>query len=316
MANAREMIEVAAGILADANGRVLLMRRLSGTHLAGLWEFPGGKIEAGEGIEQALRRELREELGIETHAFAPLISLPWRYPEKSIRLHALRVTEWNGTIHAREGHPLRWLSPDRIDADGMPPADRPVLNALLLPPHYAITPKDADNEALRVFVDAALSRGEKLIQLRLPGRERGMIRDIAIDLAARCRQVGTGVLINGDIELARELGLGVHLRAAQLDGLSARPLSHEVWVGASCHDPGELERAAVIGADFATLSPVRATASHPGVTPLGWERFARLAADVPLPVYALGGVGPDDLDAARAAGAQGVAGISAFLAPS
>jgi 8-oxo-dGTP diphosphatase len=83
-------------------------------------------------------------------------------------------------------------------------------------------------------------------------------------------------------------------------------------VGASCHDADELERAALIGADFATLSPVRATASHPGASPLGWERFAELVREARLPVYALGGAGPEDLDRARASGAQGVAGIRAF----
>jgi 8-oxo-dGTP diphosphatase len=85
-------------------------------------------------------------------------------------------------------------------------------------------------------------------------------------------------------------------------------------VGASCHDAEELELAARLGADFATLSPVQATASHPGAAALGWDRFAQRVAAARLPVYALGGVGPDDLPRARAAGAQGVAGIRAFLA--
>jgi 8-oxo-dGTP diphosphatase len=122
----------------------------------------------------------------------------------------------------------------------------------------------------------------------------------------------TRLLINADIELARELGIGVHLHAAQLRELNERPLSNAQWVGASCHDADELERAAMIGADFATLSPVRSTSSHPDALPIGWERFAELVREARLPVYALGGVGPDDLDRARAAGAQGVAGISAF----
>ena len=101
------MIEVAAGILMDARGRVLLMQRLPGKHLAGLWEFPGGKVEPGETVAQALVRELDEELGVEVLGGAPMISIPWHYPEKSVRLHALRITAWNGEPRAREGHPLR-----------------------------------------------------------------------------------------------------------------------------------------------------------------------------------------------------------------
>ena len=121
------------------------------------------------------------------------------------------------------------------------------------------------------------------------------------------------LLINADIELARELGTGVHLRAAQLREMHERPLPCAQWVGASCHDADELERAVELGADFATLSPVCMTSSHPGASPLGWARFAELVREARLPVYALGGVGPGDLDRARAAGARGVAGIRAFM---
>lgn len=303
------IIEVAAGVLTDARGRVLLMQRLPGKHLAGLWEFPGGKLEPGEAIEPALARELREELGIEAHGFAPLISLPWRYPEKSVRLHALRVTGWRGEPHAREGHPLRWTPIGDMDPAEMPAADRPIVTALRLPPHYIITPCDLDTarvEALRA------NGGSSLLQLRWPGIDRASARVMAEALSRRAPEISDRLLVNADVELARELRIGVHLRAAQLRELRERPLPATEWVGASCHDAGELERAAMLGADFATLSPVRITASHPNAKPLGWDRFAELVRDARLPVYALGGIGPDDLDRARAAGAQGVAGISAF----
>lgn len=301
------MIEVAAGVLTDARGRVLLMQRKPGTHLAGTWEFPGGKLERGEHIEQALMRELREELGIEARSFAPLISLPWRYPEKTIRLHALRVTDWRGEPRAREGHPLRWVPIPDMDPAEMPAADRPIVTALRLPLHYIITPGDPDLDA-----GARLRATGALLQVRLPGRDRADVRACANDLLARVPELRARLLINADVEVARELGIGVHLRAAQLRELRQRPLPDAQWVGASCHDADELERAATIGADFATLSPVCETASHPEASPLGWNRFAELVRDAHLPVYALGGVGPADLDRARAAGAQGVAGIGAF----
>ena len=305
--NAR-VLEVAAGVLCDARGRVLLMQRLPGKHLAGLWEFPGGKLEPGESIESALMRELREELGIEARAFAPLISLPWRYPEKSIRLHVLRVTDWRGEPHPREGHPLRWVSTQEMQPAQMPAADRPIVTALRLPAHYAITPAALDLAS----VGARLRASGELLQLRLPGHDRAEVRALANALLARAPELKSRLLVNHDIELARELGIGVHLRASQVRELRERPLPATQWVGASCHDADELECAAVIGADFATLSPVRATASHPDASPLGWERFAELVREARLPVYALGGVGPDDLERARGAGAQGVAGISAF----
>jgi 8-oxo-dGTP diphosphatase len=304
------MIEVAAGILIDDRDRVLLMQRLPGKHLAGLWEFPGGKLEPGETIEHALVRELDEELGIEVLASEPLISLPWRYPEKSVRLHALRVTKWRGEPRAREGHPLRWSALRDIVVANMPPADAPIVAALRLPACYAIV----DSEALPA--QKLVSRGDvrlrTLWQLRMPGATPGEIRRAVQGALAVDPERRVSLLINHDVELARELGVGVHLKAAQLRRLRARPLPRDAWVGASCHDAGELELAAALGADFATLSPVCATASHPDAKPLGWERFAQLAAGARLPIYALGGVGPDDLERARAAGAQGVAGIRAF----
>jgi len=296
----RNVIEVAAGILIDDRGRVLLMQRLPGKHLAGLWEFPGGKIEAGETIGEALIRELNEELGIEVLASVPLLSLPWRYPEKTVRLHALRVTAWRGEPHAREGHPLRWAALRDIDVRTMPPADAPIVTALRLPPYYAIV------------ASGAVLAPDALWQLRMPQAGREEVRRVVQDALATNPALRTSLLVNHDIELARELGVGVHLKASQLRELNERPLPRESWVGASCHDAQELERAAELNADFATLSPVCATASHPDAEPLGWKRFAEWVADTRLPVYALGGVGPDDLERAHAAGAQGVAGIRAF----
>jgi 8-oxo-dGTP diphosphatase len=299
------MIEVAAGILMDADGCVLLMQRLPGKHLAGTWEFPGGKIEPGESVEHALIRELDEELGVEVLSTALLISLPWHYPEKSVRLHALRVIDWCGEPRAREGHPLRWVAVDDMDVATMPPADAPIVAALRLPAHYVILETSP--------ADLCARGADTLFQLRMPDASRDEVRGVAQRVLAESPGLRASLLINHDIDLARELGVGVHLRAEQLRALRERPLPPGRWVGASSHDAEELELAARLGADFATLSPVCATTSHPGATPLGWERFARLVTDARLPVYALGGVGPDDFERARAAGAQGVAGIRAFL---
>jgi 8-oxo-dGTP diphosphatase len=312
-------VEVAAGILTDAQGRVLLMQRLPGKHLAGLWEFPGGKLEPGETVAQALVRELEEELGIEVLASTPLISIPWHYPGKSVRLHARRVTAWNGEPHAREGHPLRWVAVRDMDAVEMPAADAPILAALRLPPYYAISSEGPESLFARPHPrQGRLAKNDSdplllpLRQLRIPQASREETRRIVLAALSDNPDLRGSLLLNHDIELARELRIGVHLRAAQLRGLRERPLPRSAWVGVSCHDAGELELAAGLGADFATLSPVNATASHPEAEPLGWDRFARLVADARLPVYALGGVGPDDLDRAQAAGAHGVAGIRAF----
>ncbi|MGH8155971.1 MAG: 8-oxo-dGTP diphosphatase MutT, partial [Rhodanobacteraceae bacterium] len=216
--NLTPFCEVAAGVLADACGRVLLMQRLPGKHLAGLWEFPGGKLEPGETIEQALVRELREELGVEVLASTPLISIPWCYPEKSVRLHALRVTAWTGEPRAREGHPLRWLAVQEMDVAAMPPADVPIVAALRLPAYYAIkmgSVKMGSGSFFGTAISSAFRRVKNepdpiLYQLRKPDAPRDAVRRIAAEWLESNPSLRGRLLVNHDIGLARELGIGVH----------------------------------------------------------------------------------------------------------
>ncbi len=310
----RTPVHVVAGVLSDAQGRILLTQRPPGKHLAGLWEFPGGKCEPGESAEAALRRELREEIGVEIGALEPLIAFPWRYPEKSIFLDVYRVLEYVGEAHGHEGQALRWAAPDELADIAMPPADRPVIAALRLPRRYAITPEPSGDPALflRGFAKV-LESGEKLIQLRSKHLPPADLRPLAMQARDIAAHVGAKMLLNDHLDLARELDLdGVHLSAAELLNCASRPLATDRWVGASCHDDHELAHAATIGVDFVTLGSVQPTASHPGAATLGWPGFAELCAKVSLPVYARGGLAISDQPRSIAAGAQGIAGISAF----
>jgi 8-oxo-dGTP diphosphatase len=126
-ADGARIIRVAAGVLIDTSGRVLLAQRPPGKHLAGMWEFPGGKCETDEDAPQALVRELREELGIEAEPADFLIRVPWRYGEKHLQLDALRVIRWHGTPSSCEGQALRWIEPGLCDRRELAPADRPIL---------------------------------------------------------------------------------------------------------------------------------------------------------------------------------------------
>jgi 8-oxo-dGTP diphosphatase len=306
------VIHVVAGILRDAHGRILLAQRPAGKHLAGLWEFPGGKCEYGESPEHALRRELHEEIGVDAGAVEKLIAVPWQYPQKSIVLDVYDVTTYAGLPHGREGQALRWATLDEVLTIPMPPADRPIVAALRLPRHYVITPEPDDEAGFLRALESVLRVGEKCIQLRSKRLVPTRLRALARAAHERARAAGATLLINGHIELARELNVGVHLPAAELMRLRTRPLGEDTWVAASCHDERELAHAVAIGVDFAVLGPVQRTASHAHSEPLGWSRFAQLRARVPIPVYALGGLDSCDSTAARNAGAQGVAGISAF----
>ena len=151
-----------------------------------------------------------------------------------------------------------------------------------------------------------------MLQLRLPLWPRELVRELAAALLPLARRRGTQLLLNGDVDGARSLGIGVHLKSAQLSALSERPLPLQQLVGASCHDALQLAQASRLGADFATLSPVAGTPSHPQTHTLGWRGFQSLAEAASLPVYALGGTAPSQITLARQYSAQGVAGIREF----
>lgn len=130
---ARPTLAVAAGVLHDAAGRVLIAQRTAGRHEAGFWEFPGGKLAAGEAPMAGLARELAEELGVAVHAAEPLIELTHDYPDRRVVLHVFRVTRWTGEPAGLEGQPLRWVAVEQLATAGILPADQPVIAALAGP---------------------------------------------------------------------------------------------------------------------------------------------------------------------------------------
>jgi 8-oxo-dGTP diphosphatase len=124
------LVHVAVGVIVNAAREILVTRRAPGTHLAGLWEFPGGKVEAAESVEKALARELEEELGIEVLEARPLLQVRHRYPRKTVLLDTWRVLRYRGEPHGREGQPLRWLPVDQLTAASFPAADGPIIDYL------------------------------------------------------------------------------------------------------------------------------------------------------------------------------------------
>ena len=314
MPSPKRSIHVVAAVITDARGRVLLNRRTENRDMAGLWEFPGGKREAGETSEQALVRELREELGIEAQVGDWLMDVPQLYPDKHLRLEVRHVRSWKGTPRGREGQAITWVAPDKLARYSMPPADLPVVAALRHPDRYLITPEpEADDEAAHQLwytrLAQALEAGARRVQLRTP---TSAARVALAEQAIGQHRKDVQWLLNRDIALAQRLGVGVHLGGEQLAQLQERPLPEGQLVAASCHDLAQLQAAQRLGCDFAVLGPVQATASHPQATPLGWEAFEALRAQVSLPIYALGGLGADDIVQARRHGAQGIAAIRGF----
>ena len=313
----RVSIHVVAGVLRDRLGRVLVAQRPDGKHLAGYWEFPGGKSEPNEAPIDALRRELHEEIGITIESARPLIAVPYDYPDKRIVLDVWIVDAYSGTPHCRENQALRWVAPDELVDMQMPPADIPVLKALRLPDRYLITPEFAVTEtpALLAGIERACIKRIRLIQLRQPSWPREAVAQAALAARDICHRYGTELLVNSDWPGATEWGLdGVHLSTRIAFELKTRPVPEHLWLGISCHNAEDLAHAQRIGADFVTLSPVAPTPSHPDKQPLGWPDFARLVRESAIPAYALGGLDALDVSMAQGYGGQGVAAIRGLWA--
>lgn len=318
---ATRRIEVAAGVLQAPNGCVLLARRADDAHQGGLWEFPGGKLHAEEDARTALQRELGEELGIEVVSARPLIRVTHDYPDVSVLLDTWRVDAWRGEVHGREGQPLAWVHPEALHDYPMPAADRPIITAIRLPSLCLVTPSpDADRDGFLDSLRRALDGGIRLVQLRAPSLSPAHYLELLEAVRGVCAPHDARVMANPPAGLGLDSVLaagveGLHLNTVRLRQTASRPVPDSTWLSASCHDEEELAHARRVGCDFVLLSPVCSTPTHAEATPLGWERFARLAARAHCPVYALGGMHRHDCSIAWQAGAQGIAAIRSLWPP-
>jgi len=297
------VIAVAAAVIQRPDGRFLLAQRPAGKVYAGYWEFPGGKIEPGEPAPEALARELHEELGIDARTVYPWITREYVYPHGHVRLSFFRVLAWAGEPQPREGQAIAWQALGASMAAPMLPANAPVLNALALPHEYAITDAARLGTApMLAALERRLAQGLRLLQVREPDLDPAMRAPFTQQVIGLAQRYGCKVMTKAPTAGAD----GVHYTAAQLRRLERRP--EQKLVAASCHTRQDLERAMALGMDFAVLGPV---VEKGGAEPLGWERFAALASGASIPLYAIGGLAPADMEHAWRAGAHGLAMIRA-----
>lgn len=304
-------LHVAAAVISGEDRQILLARRPVQRHQGGLWEFPGGKVEPGESVQAALVRELREELGIDATSYRPLIRIPYDYPDRKVLLDVWLVEAFRGRPHGAEGQEIRWVERGMLAQFSFPAANLPIVTAASLPEHYLITPEPAgDADRFLRGIDKAIDKGIRLLQLRAKTLGTEDYRALARTVLQLCRERGVKVLLNAAPQLAVELNAdGVHLSAARLRRSERRPLPAGYLLAASCHSAAELAQAQQIGCDFAVAGPVNWSASHPEQKGIGWEAFRQLSDAAGLPVYALGGMSPEDCGTAWQHGAQGIAAI-------
>ncbi len=340
------IVHVAVAVIVNTNNEVCISLRHKDSHQGGLWEFPGGKVEQGETIEQALVREIREELNIEIKQLHPLITINHSYDDKAVCLHVCKVISYQGEVTGLEGQQVKWLPVSQLSADDFPAANLPVIKAVQLPDRYLITGKFTDSDDFIYKLKNALDSGIKLIQLRLKDnviiappswlsakyrpsldiKEKGMkensregisqLQFLLEQSAELCKQAEANLMLNLSagyldmIDLSQIEFAGFHADSKTLNTLSQRPEGN--LFSASCHNMDELLMAIKLNSDFVVLSPVQKTASHPDMQAMGWSQFSNLIENIAVPAYALGGVSENDLETAWQHGAQGIAAISAL----
>jgi len=306
-------IHVAVGVV-FRDGKVLIARRPDHVHQGGLLEFPGGKVEAGETVQQALVREIQEETGLRINPdlLEPVIEIRHDYGDKRVFLDVWEASSAEGDPEGREGQAIQWLDvQDLADVD-FPAANRPIIRALKLPRRYAITgPADDPSAFPEQLRQRLLETRPQMCLFRAPGLSDEVYERLAGWSLEECRASDSLLMLHSAPSLLEHLpqAAGLHLPWREARQYSARPIPEGYLLAISCHDEEEIVHAEQLQADFITLGPVKPTSSHPGATGIGWERFRALAAGAAIPVYALGGLVPDDAHAARQAGAQGIAGI-------
>ena len=299
---------VSAAVLMRGEYEFLLARRPEGKVYAGWWEFPGGKVEAGESFHDALVRELNEELGIAITQATPWLTREFVYPHATVRIRFFRVTAWEGEIHPHEHDAIAWLRNDAPPTvEPILPANGPILKGLALPTTCALT-NAAENgiDAELSRLEIALTTGLRFIQIREKTLAPAVRRKFARQVVELGHAHGAIVLVNGDEALAGSIDAdGVHLPSQALMASPKRP--DFPWVGASCHSPEELAKAAELMLDYALLGPVLPTPTHPQSAGIGWPSFTSMVERSPLPVLALGGMTREMMQEAWTHGAHGLA---------
>jgi 8-oxo-dGTP diphosphatase len=311
MTGARDtaFVRVAAAVILAPDGRVLLAQRPAGKAYAGYWEFPGGKLEPGESVRDALVRELSEELGLAVLDAAPWLVQRYVYPHAAVELNFWRVFAFDGEPFGHDGQAFRWQTPGRFDVDPLLPANTAILRALTLGTVCAIVP------AAAVASDAQVRRiearvgdgGTGLVCVDAAGAPPALARAAVARLRALAERTGARLLLRGaDVAMARGC-TGVLWSVQELRAAAARPV--DLFVGASCADAADLARAGALGLDFAVLgsaAPGTPATTAAGDAAGGWDAFAHIAAATPLPVLVDGSLAAAGLAVAQRRGAHGI----------
>jgi 8-oxo-dGTP diphosphatase len=306
----KQPVQVAVAVIRNPLNQILIARRPDHVHQGGLWEFPGGKVEAGEDTFMALYRELQEELGISIKDSVPLITIQHQYPDKHVLLDVHEVNEFDGNPVGLEGQSIKWVSVDRLSDYSFPLANKSILNRIQLPHHYMITGDYSSPEEFTQRLEHALVSGVRLVQYRDHLLDKNKFMERASTALSLCHNYHAKLLLNADQTLLAQVNAdGIHFISDKLMNINISDIPGNKLCSASVHNKAQIDKANSLGLDFIMLSPVLPTLSHPDSVALGWNKFKELIQQANMPVYALGGMQEEHLKLAQDAGAQGISAI-------
>jgi len=304
-------IKAVVGVLRNESGQLLIAKRQDDQFMPGFWELPGGKIENQESREDAIVRELKEELGIKVEAVSLHQTMSHQYDDRLVELSIYNINEYQGLAKGIEGQQIKWIMPNDLYNYELLPTMKAFIDGITLPNKYWITPSSNHQSAdWGKKFKQKLSSDITLIQLR---SKNELAKDFIQNLHNQCKKHNIKLLLNTPNKTFNETYCdGWHITTNEMLKLNKRPCDENKLLGASTHDLDEALKAQAMGVDFVVISPVQATQTHPDTVPIGWEVAIEVVNKLNIPVYFLGGMTIDDLDRTLEIGAQGIAGVSAF----
>lgn len=298
--------------MVDENGYVLLTKREKNTHLAGYWEFPGGKLNDGESFKQALRRELAEEIGFTLHDCHTLINFKYVYSDRQLHFQVFKLAVQRHTIVNNEGQNIQWLQKTQLHTVKLPAANKIILNALLMPNLYAIADANVFADDLLLQVERQLKAGAGMIQYRTQDQASDAIMENGLAIKELCDEYNALMVLNSEWHYWDKIQPhGVHVKSAdlaRLKQLATSRLNYRV-ISASCHTSEQARMINSMEIDSALVGSVNTTMTHPQQKPLGWTGFSKLCAHIDRPVYAIGGCRVSDIITSQVYGGHGIAAI-------
>jgi len=309
----KNVVQVAVGVIKNHNNEILISKRAEHVHQGGLWEFPGGKIEVGESVSEALTRELKEELNVTCMQMQPLSEIYFDYGDKRVCLHTQIVSKFSGLPSGCEGQEIQWVALNSLDDFSFPEANLTIIRQLQLPGLIQITGQYSSIKELLSKSEQCFQRNISMLHFRAHHLGDAEYIAHAKSLKQLCDDNNVALIVNRNKNVYETVNAdGLHLTRYESGHYSERPIDRDKYLSVSCHSETEIKRASKLMPDYGFISPVKEAISHDAGKSIGFGAFKNHCHQAAFPLYALGGMSHKDIEKAHSLGGAGVAVISEY----